>query len=181
MIAASSCQFHPSENRSTCPAGELQRICDAIEGEAEDEEESEAADDDGEANDDEQDDDLTANASAVAVDVQEIGSTNDWKVSPPLNSSAAVESAEATPIDAAPLSPASGSSTRYFEFRDGTSGKFWEIALAGKSHTVRFGKIGAAGQKQTKAFASLNGAKSNAEQLIREKVRKGYIEVARKL
>ena len=33
-------------------------------------------------------------------------------------------------------------SERTFEFKDGTSNKFWAISVAGDSHTVRFGKIG---------------------------------------
>jgi predicted DNA-binding WGR domain protein len=42
---------------------------------------------------------------------------------------------------------------RRFKFRDDKSAKFWSIDLQGKSFTVRFGKIGTAGQTQTKDFA----------------------------
>ena len=45
---------------------------------------------------------------------------------------------------------------RKFEFRDEKSAKSWSIDLRGKSFTVRFGKIGAAGQTQTTEFANIN-------------------------
>jgi predicted DNA-binding WGR domain protein len=65
---------------------------------------------------------------------------------------------------------------RYFEFHDGRSDKFWEIALDGRSFTVRFGKVGAAGQTQTKEFASEAKALAEHDKLVAEKVKKGYVE-----
>ena len=65
---------------------------------------------------------------------------------------------------------------RHFEFSGGSSEKFWEISLTGDSFTVRFGRIGTAGQSQTKCFADEARAKREAEGLIMEKLRKGYIE-----
>jgi predicted DNA-binding WGR domain protein len=77
-----------------------------------------------------------------------------------------------------PSPPASaGSSPRRFEFRDGKSSKFWEIIVSDQEHTVRFGRIGSAGQSQTKAFPSNADARRDAERLITEKQRKGYDEV----
>ncbi len=67
-------------------------------------------------------------------------------------------------------------STRYFEFIGGTSAKFWEIALAGNTITVRFGRIGTHGQTQTKIFADDPVAARTAQRLIREKLGKGYAE-----
>ena len=69
-------------------------------------------------------------------------------------------------------------SVRRFEFVGGSSQKFWEISLAGNSFTVRFGRIGTAGQSQTKSFADEEKAKREAEKLIAEKVKKGYVETA---
>jgi len=66
--------------------------------------------------------------------------------------------------------------TRKFEFVGGGSQKFWEITVAGNSFTVRFGRIGTAGQAQTKTFADEAKAKREAEGLIAEKVKKGYEE-----
>ncbi|MDX1948142.1 MAG: DNA ligase [Pirellulaceae bacterium] len=71
-----------------------------------------------------------------------------------------------------PASP----SRRYFEFTSGGSGKFWEISQDGASVTVRFGKIGADGQSQTKSFPDIAAATRHAEKLIAEKAAKGYAE-----
>ncbi len=67
-------------------------------------------------------------------------------------------------------------SVRYLEFRDGKSNKFWEISLQGNQHMVRFGRIGAQGQSQTKIFPDRTAASRDADRLIREKTRKGYRE-----
>jgi DNA ligase-1 len=65
---------------------------------------------------------------------------------------------------------------RYFEFVDDKSSKFWEISREGASVTVRFGRIGANGQTQTKTFADEPAAKKHADKLIEEKTGKGYVE-----
>ena len=65
---------------------------------------------------------------------------------------------------------------RYFEFVDGSSAKFWEITTSDKTATVRFGRIGANGQTQTKTLADADAAKKHAEKLIAEKTAKGYLE-----
>jgi predicted DNA-binding WGR domain protein len=67
---------------------------------------------------------------------------------------------------------------RKFEFIRGASKKFWEIAVTGKAVTVRFGRIGTAGQEQKKLHADEERAQREAEKLIAEKVRKGYVERA---
>jgi predicted DNA-binding WGR domain protein len=69
-------------------------------------------------------------------------------------------------------------SARRFEFVGGSSQKFWEISIAGNSFTVRFGRMGTAGQSQTKSFTDEEKAKREAEKLIAEKVKKGYVEKA---
>lgn len=81
------------------------------------------------------------------------------------------------PVKPAPptAAPASGNA-RYFEFVGGSSKKFWEITLSGSSFTVRFGRLGTAGQSQTKSFADEAKAKHEAENLIAEKLKKGYTE-----
>lgn len=65
---------------------------------------------------------------------------------------------------------------RTFEYSEGTSSKFWTIMLDGNTHTVNFGRIGTAGQTQTKEFASASEAEKSASKLAAEKVRKGYVE-----
>jgi predicted DNA-binding WGR domain protein len=71
---------------------------------------------------------------------------------------------------------ASSTTARHFEFIGGSSQKFWKISLAGNSFTVRFGRIGTAGQSQTKSYADEARAHREAESLIAEKVKKGYVE-----
>ena len=66
---------------------------------------------------------------------------------------------------------------RRFEFEEGTSSKFWEIALEGESFTVRYGRIGTDGQSQTKDFDSEEKAEKEYNKLIQEKQKKGYKEV----
>ena len=68
-------------------------------------------------------------------------------------------------------------STRRFEFSEGTSNKFWEITVQGTEATVRFGRIGTAGQSNVKTFADSSAATKHAEKLINEKLGKGYREV----
>jgi predicted DNA-binding WGR domain protein len=62
----------------------------------------------------------------------------------------------------------------YFELSNDRSQKFWEIILDGDRHTVRFGRIGSAGQSQTKQFADEETARRDCERLIRSKKAKGY-------
>ncbi len=68
-------------------------------------------------------------------------------------------------------------STRRFEYNDEKSSKFWEIAVEGASHTVCYGKIGANGQSKTKDFDSEEAAAKDADKLIGQKTKKGYVEV----
>ncbi len=65
---------------------------------------------------------------------------------------------------------------RHFEFSEGSSNKFWEIDLQGDSFVVRWGKIGTAGQSQTKSFASEAKAQAEHDKLVAEKLGKGYQE-----
>ncbi len=67
---------------------------------------------------------------------------------------------------------------RRFEFQEGGSNKFWEVELAGASFTVCWGRIGSAGQRQTKRFADAAKAGSEHDKLVAEKLRKGYREVS---
>lgn len=67
---------------------------------------------------------------------------------------------------------------RRFEFTDENSNKYWEISTDGSSFSVRFGRMGASGTTQTKSFSDEATAEAEASKLIREKLRKGYQEVA---
>ncbi len=68
--------------------------------------------------------------------------------------------------------------SRRFEFVGGTSAKFWEVDTHQNQVTVRFGRIGAAGQTQIKTFTDAATAAGHAEKLIGEKTKKGYVEAA---
>lgn len=68
--------------------------------------------------------------------------------------------------------------TRRFELVEDGSSKFWEITVDGGSFTVRYGRIGSAGQTQKKDFAGAPQAAAAAAKLIAEKTGKGYLEVA---
>src|SRR5262245_59240236 len=59
---------------------------------------------------------------------------------------------------------------------DAKSHKFWNIEVSGSSLTVTFGKVGAAGKSQVKSFASGALAQAEADKLIKEKLKKGYVE-----
>jgi uncharacterized protein (TIGR02996 family) len=70
---------------------------------------------------------------------------------------------------------------RTFQYSDATSHKFWNIEVTGKSFTVTFGKIGTAGQTQTKTFPTTDKAQAEADKLIKEKTKKGYVETTPKV
>jgi predicted DNA-binding WGR domain protein len=64
-----------------------------------------------------------------------------------------------------------------YEFKDGSSQKFWEVSVAGETLTVRFGKIGADGQTKEKTFDSAEAAAKEKAKLVKEKTGKGYAAV----
>ncbi len=66
--------------------------------------------------------------------------------------------------------------TRHFIFTDETSNKFWQIDTQDTSFSVSFGKVGTAGQSQTKTFDTAERCQREADKLIREKTGKGYVE-----
>jgi predicted DNA-binding WGR domain protein len=68
-------------------------------------------------------------------------------------------------------------SRREFHFQEGTSQKFWAIDVTGARFTVQFGRLGTAGQTQTKQLGSDQEAQKAADKLIAEKTKKGYKEV----
>ena len=67
---------------------------------------------------------------------------------------------------------------RRFEFKEGNSNKFWEVTVSENTLTVRFGRVGSAGQEKLKAFATPALAQKEQDKLIAEKQAKGYKEVA---
>jgi len=61
-----------------------------------------------------------------------------------------------------------------YEFSEGSSNKFWEINLSGKSFTTTYGKIGTDGQTTIKTWKDNAEAKKEYDKLVAEKVKKGY-------
>ena len=66
---------------------------------------------------------------------------------------------------------------RRFELIEGTASKFWEIEQADTELNIRWGRIGTAGQSQTKSFADAPKAATALTKLVNEKTGKGYSEV----
>ena len=66
---------------------------------------------------------------------------------------------------------------RRWEFVGGGSEKFWEAAAEGVSVSVRFGRVGAEGQRQEKQFDSAEAALRHFTKAVADKERKGYREV----
>ena len=71
-----------------------------------------------------------------------------------------------------------GKCLRVFHFSEGSAHKFWSVAVEGAMQTVRWGRIGAAGQTQTKTFATDEEARRASEKCIEAKRKKGYVEIA---
>jgi len=71
---------------------------------------------------------------------------------------------------------AASASTRYFEFVEGKSSKFWEVTVDGCAVTVRYGRIGSSGTTKTKEFDDTGAADAHANKLIAQKSGKGYTE-----
>ncbi|MBO8186477.1 WGR domain-containing protein [Streptomyces spirodelae] len=74
------------------------------------------------------------------------------------------------------MSAASTVSTTYLELSQegGGAHKFYEVTVDGQAVTVRYGRIGAAGQTQTTTFPTAAKARTAAAKKVGEKVRKGY-------
>ncbi|MFD0367491.1 WGR and DUF4132 domain-containing protein [Streptomyces sp. NPDC127114] len=66
---------------------------------------------------------------------------------------------------------------RRWEHAGDGSAKFWEAGVDGTSVTVRFGRVGTAGQTRVKEFESVDAAESYLVRTIGEKERKGYAAV----
>lgn len=62
-----------------------------------------------------------------------------------------------------------------YEFKDGSSQKYWEVAVEGETLTVRYGRIGTDGQVKAKAFGDAAAAEKEKAKLVREKTGKGYV------
>ena len=66
--------------------------------------------------------------------------------------------------------------TTYLELSEanGSAHKFYEVAVAGTQVTIRYGRIGEAGQTQVSSFPTTEKAAAAAGKKVAEKMRKGY-------
>lgn len=69
-------------------------------------------------------------------------------------------------------------SVRRFEYIQGNTAKFWEVARRGSTLTVRSGRIGGTVKEpRTKQLDDYMAAEREFDRLIRDKLRRGYVEV----
>jgi predicted DNA-binding WGR domain protein len=61
-----------------------------------------------------------------------------------------------------------------YEFKEGSSNKFWEITLDGSSFTTKYGRIGSDGQETIKDWDDDDKAKTEYDKIIAKKVKEGY-------
>lgn len=61
-----------------------------------------------------------------------------------------------------------------YEFSEGSSDKFWEVAVQGCELIVQYGRIGTQGQRKDKTFTSTDLAEKEKAKLVKEKTGKGY-------
>ena len=66
---------------------------------------------------------------------------------------------------------------RRFEYIHGNQAKFWEIVRKGAVLTTASGKIGKPPKKSTKELADYMAAEQEFDRLIRDHLRRGYVEV----
>ncbi len=67
---------------------------------------------------------------------------------------------------------------RRFEMVEGSASKFWQVEVQENRVIVCFGRIGTAGQTKEKQLADAAAAQKEQDKLIKEKLGKGYQEVA---
>jgi predicted DNA-binding WGR domain protein len=123
--------------------------------------------------------DIPAEAEAIAekIEIENIAANNDL---PEIEQVKATETESAKPVIAQPIESGDVLITRYLEFHDEKSSKFWEATVQQTRYTAHYGRIGTIGQKQIKDFATPELAKQEAEKMIREKLAKGYKEAEKK-
>ena len=64
----------------------------------------------------------------------------------------------------------------YLEYQDSKSYKFWQAEIEASTLTVKYGKIGTAGQEKITTFDSPEKAQKEMAKLVAEKTKKGYVE-----
>lgn len=112
-------------------------------------------------------DEPAADFSLAAAHADDEGADSD-------NGAVPSDSAVGSTADAA--SHGTPSLQRRLEYVQGASAKFWEISVSGLVQTTRFGRLGSAGQTQTKTCLTPAIAERDALRQIEKKLAKGYQE-----
>ncbi len=130
-----------------------------------------------------------ADGQTVEAEVEELLAAARRQTPPPADRpSPAARSSDALPAPAEPPAPDEtapedrppherAAVTRRFELVAGRSEKFWEITVAGREYSVRYGRIGTRGREMTKRLDEPDQAARQADRLINQKIKKGYKEV----
>jgi len=79
-----------------------------------------------------------------------------------------------TPMESGDSPTIIANSPVQLSYIEGKSSKFWTINVDTNAHEVHYGRIGTKGQRKTKQFADQEKALVNAQQLINQKIKKGY-------
>jgi DNA ligase-1 len=125
----------------------------------------------------------TKQATKAATNVPTKNSTDSAKSATNDSTKQATKSATKEPTKEPTKAPtqeqgSAATGARRFEFVGGSSAKFWEIVVEGSEHRVCYGRLGSDSVTKIKTFASPAAAQREADQLIREKLNKGYKETA---
>ena len=83
-----------------------------------------------------------------------------------------------SPVPEAPAAETSVEGFTTFEFTQGSSDKFWKIAVNGTEVTVVYGRRGTKGSSVVKTYETPERAAREANKLTLEKTRKGYVETS---
>ncbi len=67
---------------------------------------------------------------------------------------------------------------RELVLQEGSSSKFWNLEVDGNKHLLHFGRVGSAGQKKIKTFTSPSAAQKAFDDLVAEKLKKGYSDAS---
>lgn len=97
--------------------------------------------------------------------------------SPPLAPEPTGPATDPPPPEAARPPAGSQEGFERYECVEDGSRKFWEVKVEGTSYTVRYGRIGTAGQTLTKNFPDGTAAQREMEKVRARKVEKGYQRV----
>ncbi|WP_347253066.1 WGR domain-containing protein [Leminorella grimontii] len=65
---------------------------------------------------------------------------------------------------------------KYLIQQDGTSNKFWQIETDGCTQLIHWGRVDTKGRSSEKEFSDSQSCKKDAEKLIAQKLKKGYVE-----